>query len=113
MEKKSIRQELESAEGKVPESIYRYIRLQLAVNNDILQERQEQNIKWGYQRHDLGKWLAILAEEFGEVAQAMQGPMGLTSTKKSDADDLYKELIQLAAVAQAIAEHVREDRGLF
>ncbi|XJZ25977.1 hypothetical protein ACF5W4_11245 [Bacillota bacterium Lsc_1132] len=109
---KSIREELEAAEGQVPEAIYKYIRLQLVVNNDILVERQEQNKKWGFQRHNFGKWLAILTEEFGEVGQAMQPLLGLTTTKPTDAQDLYEELIQLAAVAQAIAEQVREERGL-
>ncbi|MFJ8268508.1 hypothetical protein [Peribacillus asahii] len=74
-------------------------------------ERFRQNAKWGRQRHSYGAWLAILAEEFGEVAQAMQGRMGLTSMKDSDADDLYEELVQVAAVAVAIAEQALEERG--
>jgi len=78
------------------------------VNKAILAERISQNKKWGVQRHHMGAWLAILAEEFGEVSQAMQGPLGLTSMKETDADDLYKELIQVAAVASAIAEQVKE-----
>lgn len=76
--------------------------------SEVFQERQRQDAKWGLQRHELGKWLAILAEEFGEVAQAMQGPMGLVSVKPTDASDLYQELIHVAAVAVAIAEQVRE-----
>jgi NTP pyrophosphatase (non-canonical NTP hydrolase) len=76
-------------------------------------ERHNQNAKWGLQRHDLGKWLAILAEEFGEVAQAMQPMMGLTSVKDTDKDDLFEELIQVAAVAAAIAEQIKEERGWF
>jgi NTP pyrophosphatase (non-canonical NTP hydrolase) len=75
---------------------------------DINLERESQLSKWGIQRHDMGKWLAILAEEFGEVAQAMQPSLGLTSVKESDASDLYKELVQVAAVACAIAEQVKE-----
>ncbi|MCY9017244.1 MazG-like family protein [Priestia megaterium] len=80
------------------------------INQDVLTERIKQNEKWGVQRHDMGKWLAILAEEFGEAAQAMQGPLGLTSMKETDADDLYEELIQVAAVASAIAEQVKESK---
>jgi len=85
--------------------------LMTAVNGDVLRERVRQNEKWGCQRHHMGAWLAILAEEFGEVSQAMQGRLGLTSMKDSDADDLYEELIQVAAVASAIAEQVKEEAG--
>lgn len=75
---------------------------------DVKAERYRQNEKWGLQRHNYGDWLIILGEEFGEVCQAMQ--TGFTSQKASDADDLYKELIQVAAVAVAIAEQVKEER---
>jgi NTP pyrophosphatase (non-canonical NTP hydrolase) len=109
---KTVREELEKLEGVAPEAIYKFVRLQLAVNNDVLKERRRQNELWGIQRRPLGQWLAILAEEFGEVAQAMQPLMGIASTKETDADDLYEELIQLAAVASAVAEHVREVRGV-
>ncbi|PWA08670.1 hypothetical protein DCC39_14460 [Pueribacillus theae] len=66
-----------------------------------------QNAKWGLQRHDYPFWLTILVEEVGEVSQAMQ--KDCTSYKNSDASDLYKELIQVAAVAVAIAEQVKEN----
>lgn len=78
------------------------------VLTDVGVERVRQNQKWGLQRHPMGDWLKILVEEVGEVAQAMQ--IGDVSYKESDADDLYEELIQVAAVAVAIAEHVREER---
>jgi NTP pyrophosphatase (non-canonical NTP hydrolase) len=74
---------------------------------DVKTERERQDSKWGIQRHQMGDWLKILVEEVGEVAQAMQ--IGDVSYKNSDADDLYEELIQVAAVAVAIAEHVREE----
>jgi NTP pyrophosphatase (non-canonical NTP hydrolase) len=78
------------------------------VNVDVFHERLRQNDIWGLQRHSFGTWLAILVEEVGEVAQAMQ--KGMESRKSSDADDLYEELIQVAAVASAIAEQVLEER---
>ena len=78
-----------------------------AVLNQIVNERLKQDAMWGKQRHDRGTWLAILMEEVGEVAQAMQE--GFTHHKESDADNLYTELIQVAAVAVAIAEQVAED----
>lgn len=76
---------------------------------DVGLERLSQNEKWGLQRHEYGTWLQILIEEVGEVAQAMQ--KGKDWGKSSDADDLYSELIQVAAVAVAIAEQVREENG--
>lgn len=72
----------------------------------VIKERSSQYAKWGRQRHDLGTWLAILVEEVGEVAEAMQ--KGLVSEKDTDASNLLKELIQVAAVAVAIAEQVKE-----
>ena len=72
--------------------------------NDINDERNRQDYKWGEQRHDYPTWLTILGEEFGEVAQAMQAQKGWG--KQTDSSDLYKELIQVAAVATAIAEQV-------
>jgi NTP pyrophosphatase (non-canonical NTP hydrolase) len=82
--------------------------LMKTVNEDTLQERLKQNKKWGHQRHSNGRWLAILVEEVGESAQAIQKDM--VSHKGTDADDLYNELIQVAAVAQAWAEQVKEYR---
>lgn len=78
------------------------------VNFDVLTERVRQNRKWGMQRHNHGDWLKILIEEVGEVAQAMQKEMHWG--KDSDADDLYKELTHVAAVASAMAEQVLEGR---
>lgn len=79
-----------------------------AVINEISNERIRQNEKWGVQRHAYGTWLMILIEEVGEVAQAMQSEKGWG--KESDADDLYTELIHVAAVASAIAEQVLEEK---
>lgn len=72
--------------------------------NDIHKERERQIAKWGHQYHNFAYWYAILGEEFGEVGQAIQ--KGSVAHKHSDADDLYKELIQVAAVATAMAEQV-------
>ncbi len=37
--------------------------------NDVSLERLKQEKKWGSQIHEPLKWLAILGEEFGEVAK--------------------------------------------
>lgn len=77
------------------------------VLKDINLERNSQLFKWGEQNHDYATWYTILGEEFGEVGQAIQ--QGSVAHKSTDADDLYKELIQVAAVATAIAEQVMAD----
>ena len=67
---------------------------------DILQERDFQDAKWGEQNHDPFLYLTVLTEEVGELAKsALQarfgGPEG---TKMRD------EAIQVSAVAMAIVE---------
>lgn len=82
--------------------------LRINILTDIDKERNRQDEMWGRQRHTLGDWLMILGEEFGEVCQAMQ--KSKSWGKDSDANDLYEELIHLAAVSVEIAEQVREER---
>ena len=61
----------------------------------VLRERNKQDEKWGEQNHDSGKWLAILIEEIGELAQEMleENPLNATA-----------ELTQVVAVALAWLE---------
>lgn len=82
--------------------------IMMSVLADINAERERQNQKWGIQRHSYTEWLAILVEEVGEAAQAMQ--KGNICHKTTDANDLYKEVIQISAVAAAIAEQIREEQ---
>lgn len=45
---------------------------QQTIIEEILKERKRQDDKWGAQRYQSDEhWLAILAEEFGEVAQCV------------------------------------------
>lgn len=81
----------------------------LEVLSDVGKERDRQNVLWGKQRHEYGTWLTILVEEVGEVAQAMQKQKNWG--KETDSDNLYEELIHVAAVAVAIAEQVKEGKG--
>jgi NTP pyrophosphatase (non-canonical NTP hydrolase) len=63
----------------------------------IREERQKQIDKWGTQHHDPRMWLAILGEEFGEVAKEIaEGRI-----KTFDRVAYVKELAQVAAVAVA------------
>ncbi|MBN6205563.1 hypothetical protein JYK21_03785 [Ralstonia pickettii] len=82
----------------------------IKVINDIDQERNRQDYKWGKQVHDYSVWLTILVEEVGEVAQAIQSTHGWG--KSTDSNDLYRELIQVAAVATAVAEQVLREGEL-
>ncbi len=65
-------------------------------------ERAAQRAKWGEQRHDPMTWLAILGEEVGEANQAALHDMfgGFA------AGTLRKELVQVAAVAVQMIEHL-------
>lgn len=61
----------------------------------VRQERERQNKKWGEQNHDDYRWLAILTEEVGELAQAiLHDEFG-----GSHAGTAQHELIHVAAVA--------------
>lgn len=58
--------------------------------------REYQNLyqlkKWGEQKHSDEKWLAILAEEVGEVAKAIL---------ENDDVELLKEMCQVGAVLES------------
>ena len=76
----------------------------------VATERIKQNAKWGEQNHDSLKWFAILAEEFGEVANAINEEFPTIKSQYSQEaieDNLEYELIQVAAVAVAWVECIR------
>jgi hypothetical protein len=82
---------------------------------DVLSERRTQHAKWGVQRHSWPEWISILTEEVGEAAeranQAHWPPPRMTDQVRTIAlDELRLELIQVAAVAVAILEHIEEVR---
>jgi NTP pyrophosphatase (non-canonical NTP hydrolase) len=68
--------------------------------NEIVEERHQQDKKWGEQNHHPYKWLAILGEEVGESNKAVLEGSLL---------DYRGELVQVAAVALAAIECL--DRG--
>lgn len=75
------------------------------VLHDVKDERDFQNQKWASQPdwHDFA-WTAILSEEVGEVAEAQLNAV----FSDGSGEDLYKELIQVAAVAVAQAQKLRK-----
>lgn len=66
-----------------------------SVLTEVMHERDRQDDKWGEQNHAPLLWLAILGEEFGEVAKA---------AVESKPDQYRRELIEVAAVAVAAIE---------
>ena len=82
--------------------------LKAQVAADVEIERQRQDKLWGKQRHDFNKWFSLVLEEVGEVAQALNRINFPEDAKDTDAEDLYKEIIQTSAILRAFAEHVKE-----
>lgn len=63
---------------------------------EVAEERRRQDVKWGKHRiHEPQHWIALMAEELGEVARGML---------KVNLDNYRAELIQLAALAVAACE---------
>lgn len=80
------------------------------VYSDIKAERVRQDEKWGEQNHEPAIWLAILGEEFGEVASAVIA-MNCGKDKQRPAD--YRtELVQTAAVCVNAIECFGRAAGL-
>jgi NTP pyrophosphatase (non-canonical NTP hydrolase) len=82
------------------------LKAQVAI--DVELERQRQEKLWGIQRHDFNKWFSLVVEEVGEVAEALNRINFPEDAKKTDASNLYRELIQVSAITRAFAEHVKE-----
>ncbi len=82
---------------------------------EIKQERERQNIKWGEQNHKPIEWIAILTEEVGEAAKEaldhhFNNPKPVTHPltqewhQEERVRNYRKELIQTAAVAVQMIE---------
>jgi NTP pyrophosphatase (non-canonical NTP hydrolase) len=67
---------------------------------EVSEERSRQEELWGEQNHDPARWLAILGEEFGEVAKEIADGRAVGFLARA-----YRaELVQVAAVAVAAIE---------
>ncbi|MFG0319751.1 MAG: hypothetical protein ACF8XB_20945 [Planctomycetota bacterium JB042] len=85
-----------------------------AALRDVLEERENQDRRWGEQNHDFGVFLAILQEEVGEASVEFlelrrHEREGLEEHAKVDRTRMREELVQVAAVALAMVEAF--DRG--
>ena len=66
------------------------------VLEEVLAERERQDLKWGDQTFNKDDhWTVILTEELGEVAREVY---------EKNEEDMYSEIIQCAAVCFAWAE---------
>lgn len=74
--------------------------IQEYVLEDVREERERQDLKWGDQIHNTNElWNVIGVEEVGEVARAIY--------EADNVEHLYTELIQVAAVYVAWAESLK------
>jgi NTP pyrophosphatase (non-canonical NTP hydrolase) len=80
-----------------------------SVLEEIIDERERQNEKWGEQNHHPSHWMLILGEEVGECNKATLEAN--SELKVSDWTALRTELIQVAAVCVATIESM--DRNQF
>jgi len=71
----------------------------MSFDTQVIAERKYQSEKWGEQNHSKEKWYLILAEEVGELANAIL-----------ESGDVQKELIQVAAVCKTMyISGIRQD----
>ena len=79
------------------------------VLNAVCRERERQNDRWGNENgnHPF-EWMSILGEEVGELCEAVnetcfQNPK---RRQRGGRENIYREAVQVAAVAVAIAEEI-------
>lgn len=85
---------------------------------EIREERRRQDAKWGEQNHSPIEWSAILTEEVGEVAKEALELHFAQLQNAGKSEDWYaeklaayrKEVIQVAAVALAMAESLERNK---
>lgn len=77
------------------------------VIEDVVAERARQVLIWGEQSHSLPVWNTILTEEVGELSKEILG----YHFDKGDVENAYKEAIQVAAVAMAIAQSIKHGKA--
>lgn len=93
--------------------ITRDVRTQIALM-EVERERNRQQEKWGTQRLDFPVWQTVLTEEVGEVAEAILrhreavADPTLRPLLNTLLGDLRAEIVQVAAVAVSMIEHIDE-----
>jgi len=59
--------------------------------------------KWGYQTHDIFKWMAFITEEVGEMAKAISEYTFRDGTSK----EIEREAVQVATLALKVAHMIK------
>jgi NTP pyrophosphatase (non-canonical NTP hydrolase) len=77
----------------------------------VQHEMEKQKAKWGEQNVSPLRYYATLAEEFGEVGDALNKIMEGTFDIERGMDHVEYELIQTAAVAVSFVEAIRRAKG--
>ncbi len=72
----------------------------------VLNERKRQDEKWGIQNHSMEWWLAILGEEYGELAKAILD----VRFENGDPAHVRTECVQVCAVALSIIECIDRNK---
>ena len=81
----------------------------MAAIASIVEERAAQDAKWGRQRLSWPEWLAVLTEEYLEAMLELTREVNRQHWHPTgDYADLRAELVQTAAVAVAMIEHIDE-----
>jgi NTP pyrophosphatase (non-canonical NTP hydrolase) len=75
-----------------------------ALTDLVRQENDRQLKKWGVQEHTPYKWLAIIAEEEGELAKAVLEYETRIHRNGTGRSEIVNEAIQVATLALKIAE---------
>lgn len=112
--------ELSESEKNTLRSAYKVLAIELealgglntlssSILGEVSAERARQDAKWGEQNHHPAVWLSILGEEYGEVCKAVCEAHLPGYPSFGDWRPYREELIQVAAVAVAMAECL--DRG--
>ncbi len=84
--------------------------LTVQILNEVYEERERQNEKWGEQDHSPQEFLMILGEEVGEANKAaLECHFGYDEATWAN---YRKELIQVAAVAVQMVEAYDKQRGI-
>ncbi len=82
----------------------------IEVLRDVHLERMRQLNKWGVQRHTPERFLTVLIEEVGEVAQEIND--AAEHERPLNRKAYRNELVQVAAVAVAAIEAIDAGAGL-
>lgn len=78
-----------------------------SVMQDVMKERQRQDVIWGESNHEDRDWLPILTEEVGELSKAMLHSR--CGGRRANTES--RELIEIAAVAVAWLECKRRNEA--